>query len=50
MHDVVASWGRKCFMVSETVSPTVINNLVVARQAGRQASVLRLLLLVLPDA
>lgn len=46
MHDVVASWGPKCFMVSETASPTVINNLVVAKQAA----VLRLLLLVLPDA
>lgn len=46
MHDVVTSQGPKCFMVSETVSPTVINNLVVARQAA----VLGLLLLVLPDA
>lgn len=46
MHDVVASRGPKCFMVSDTTSPTVINNLVVARQAA----VLGLLLLVLPDA
>lgn len=46
MHDVVTSQGPKCFMVSETVSPSVINNLVVATQAA----VLGLLLLVLPDA
>lgn len=38
MHDVVASRGPKCFMVSETASPTVINNLAVAGQAARQAA------------
>lgn len=34
MHDAVTSQAPKCFMVSETVSPTVINNLVVARQTA----------------
>ena len=34
MHDAVASQGPKCFMASETISPTVINNLVVAGQAA----------------
>lgn len=46
MHDVVTSQDPNCFMVSETISPSVINNLVVAGQAA----VLGLLLLVFPDA
>lgn len=46
MHGVSTSHDPKCFMVSKTISPTVINNLMVSRQAA----VLGLLLVVLPDA